>query len=300
MTLEQLRIFVAVAEHEHVTRAAAELHLTQSAVSAAVAALEARHAVKLFDRVGRNIALTEAGRLFLVEARGVLARAAAAEQVLADLAGLKRGSLKLAASQTVASYWLPPLMQRYRAENPGISLSLSIGNTASVVAAVQDRSADIGFIEAEIDHPTLSAECVGKDQLVLAASKALAEQLGGAPLTAAQLKALPWVFREPGSGTRVLTEAALAEQGVDLADLDIVLELPSNEAVRAAIESGKAAAILSELVVAANLESGSLVPLAFPLPKRCFYRLGHKERSTTKAEAAFDALIAAARPLPCS
>ena len=74
MTLEQLRIFVAVAQREHVTRAAADLHLTQSAVSAAIGALEARHATQLFDRIGRRIALTQAGRLFLIEARAVLAR----------------------------------------------------------------------------------------------------------------------------------------------------------------------------------------------------------------------------------
>lgn len=98
MTLEQLRIFVAVAECEHVTQGARQLNLTQSATSAAVAALEERYATKLFDRIGRRIALTEAGRLFLKEAKAVLARASAAAKVLTDLADLTRGSLALAAS----------------------------------------------------------------------------------------------------------------------------------------------------------------------------------------------------------
>ena len=101
LTLEQLRILVAVAEREHVTQAARALNLTQSAVSAAVSAIESRHGVKLFDRVGRRIELTEGGRTFLTEARAVLARAAAAETVLSDLAGLKPGAVTLAASQTV-------------------------------------------------------------------------------------------------------------------------------------------------------------------------------------------------------
>jgi DNA-binding transcriptional LysR family regulator len=136
MTLEQLRIFVAVAEREHVTRAAVDLNLTQSATSAAIAALEARYAIKLFNRIGRRIELTQAGRLFLVEARAVLARAATAEIVLDDIAGLKRGSLRLAASQTVGNYWLPPLMYRYRASYPGIALALTIGNTEKVADAV--------------------------------------------------------------------------------------------------------------------------------------------------------------------
>src|SRR5258708_6497636 len=132
MTLEQLRIFVAVAEREHVTQAARDLNLTQSATSAAVAALEERYQAKLFDRVGRRIVLTDAGSVFLVEARAVLARAASAETVLADIAGLRRGSLALAASQTVASYWLPPLMYRFRARHPGIAMQLRISNTETV------------------------------------------------------------------------------------------------------------------------------------------------------------------------
>src|ERR1700729_4635962 len=100
MTLEQLRIFVAVAEKQHVTRAANELNLTQSATSAAIAALEARYGIKLFDRIGRGIVLTQTGRDFLDEARGVVARAKAAAQALNDLPGPKRGPLTLAPTQT--------------------------------------------------------------------------------------------------------------------------------------------------------------------------------------------------------
>src|ERR1700676_4419146 len=93
MTLEQLRVFVAVAERQHVTRAAEALNLAQSAVSSAIAGLEARHEVKLFNRVGRGIELTQAGTLFLAEARAVLARAESTELVLSELGGLERGTL---------------------------------------------------------------------------------------------------------------------------------------------------------------------------------------------------------------
>ena len=105
MTLEQLRVFIAVADRQHITRAAAALNLAQSAVSAAIASLEAQHDTRLFHRVGRGIELTEAGSLFLAEARIVLARAEAAELVLAELGGLKRGTLAVQASQTIASYF---------------------------------------------------------------------------------------------------------------------------------------------------------------------------------------------------
>ena len=94
MTLEQLRIFVAVAERGHVTRAAEALGITQSAASAAIAALEARYGAHLFDRVGRGIELTETGRRFLPEARNVLDRAAAARSVLEDLSEVATGAYR--------------------------------------------------------------------------------------------------------------------------------------------------------------------------------------------------------------
>jgi DNA-binding transcriptional LysR family regulator len=298
MTLEQLRIFVAVAEREHVTRAAADLNLTQSATSAAVAALEARYAIKLFNRVGRRIELTQTGKLFLVEARAVLARAGAAEAMLADLAGLKRGSLAIAASQTAGNYWLPPLMHRYRAAYPGITLHLTIGNTETVSAMVRDGLADLGFIEGTIDDPGLSVSPVAEDELVLVVGAELATARRHA-VSAADLQALRWVFRERGSGTRSIFESALARLGLRAADLDIGLELPSNEAVRAAVEHGAGAAVLSRLVVADALEAGTLVALDLALPKRRFFALRHKERAVTQAERELYNLVDSL-PLPPS
>lgn len=290
MTLEQLRIFVAVAEREHVTRAAADLNLTQSATSAAIAALEARYAIKLFNRIGRRIELTQAGRLFLVEARAVLARAGAAETVLADVAGLKRGSLRLAASQTVGNYWLPPLMHHYRVTYPGITLALTIGNTEAVAARVREGVADLGFVEGPVDDQALSVMPVAEDELVLVVSPALPRPKRQA-ISPADLKAMRWVFREPGSATRALFEKAMAKAGLRISDIDMVLELPSNEAVRAAVEDAAGAAVLSKLVVAASIEAGTLIDLNFALPKRKFFALHHKDRSITQPERELFKLI---------
>ena len=290
MTLEQLRIFVAVAEREHVTRAAADLHLTQSATSAAVAALESRYDTKLFDRVGRRIELTEAGRLFLTEARAVLARAQAAEALLTDLAGLKRGALALTASQTVGNYWLPPLMQRYRERHPGIALSLRIGNTEQVAQWVHETSADIGLIEGEIDDPALSVTQVAEDEMVLVVGRSH-PWAGRSAVSPADLLDTQWVLREPGSGTRSIFETWLTEAGLAPEALPIALELPSNEAVRSAVEAGGGATVISRLVANAMLRAGSLVQIGLALPKRRFYALRHKERHVTHAERAFVALL---------
>ena len=291
MTLEQLRIFVAVAEREHVTRAAAELNLTQSATSAAIAALEHRHAIKLFDRVGRRIVLTDTGRLFLNEARAILARAAMGERVLSDLAGLKRGRLSLAASQTVGNYWLPRRLALFRARHPGIETPLVIGNTETVAAAIHDGLADIGFVEGEIDDPLLAQETVAKDDLAIVVAPGH-PWAGRGRVDPAEFVESPWVLREPGSGTRQALEAVLAGAGRSVADLDVLLELPANEAVRTAVDAGSAAALMSRLVVANALRSGLLAEVAADIPPRRFVMLRHKERYVGRPAQAFRALLA--------
>jgi DNA-binding transcriptional LysR family regulator len=285
MTLEQLRIFIAVAEKQHVTQAARELNLTQSATSAAIAALEARYGIKLFDRVGRGIVLTQTGRDFLDEARGVVARAKAAAQVLNDLAGLKRGSLTLAASQTVANYWLPPRIQGFQRIHPGIDLQVTIANTEQVAQAVHLGDADLGFVEGDVDDPVLSARKIDGDQLIVVVgmSHPWVSQSRIAP------KSLPttgWVLREKGSGTRAMFEAAIRKFGVKPSDLKVALELPSNEAIRAAVEAGDCATAISNLVVDHSLAAGTLHRVRIELPKRSFFVLRHKERYQSHAEKA--------------
>ncbi len=285
MTLEQLRIFIAVAERQHVTRAAEELNLTQSATSAAIAALEARYGVKLFDRVGRGIVLTQTGRDFLSEARDVVARAKAAAQVLGDLAGLKRGALSLAASQTVANYWLPPRIQTFRKSYPGIELQVAIANTEQVAHAVHEGSADLGFVEGEIDDPALSARKIDGDALVVVVGK-YRPWAGQTRIAPKSLTSTGWLLREKGSGTRAMFESALRKFGVKPADLKVALELPSNEAVRAAVEAGDSATAISDLVVVHALAAGTLHRVRIDLPRRAFFVLRHKERYQSRAEKA--------------
>ena len=285
MTLEQLRIFIAVAEKQHVTQAARELNLTQSATSAAIAALETRYDVKLFDRIGRGIALTQTGRDFLIEARAVLARARAATQVLNDLAGLKRGSLTIAASQTVANYWLPGRIQTFNMAHPGIELRVAIANTGQVALAVHEGSADLGFVEGDVDDATLAISKIGGDSLVVVVGMKH-PWVGRTKITPKDLLATAWVLREHGSGTRSMFEAALRKYGIRFSDLRVALELPSNEAVRAALESGDCATAISDLVVAQSLAAKTLHRVKIDLPRRSFYVLRHKERYASHVEKA--------------
>ncbi len=285
MTLEQLRIFIAVAEREHMTQAAAALNMTQSAASAAITALETRHCVKLFDRVGRRIALTSAGKTFLGEAKAVLARSFAAEQALADLAGLKTGALTLAASQTIGNYWLPPRLSRFAELYPGVTIKLTIGNTEEVAALAVEGEVDLGFVEGDVCEPALAIRPIDEDELVLVAAPDRFPLANG--LDAAALTQAPWVARERGSGTRTALETALRNFGVATSERNIVLELPSNEAVRSAVEAGSGLAAMSRLVVSASIKAGSLVVLPLALPRREFFLLRHKERYELAAARAF-------------
>lgn len=284
MTLEQLRIFVAVAEREHLTRAAEALNLTPSAVSSAIRVLEERYATALFHRTGRRIELTEAGLAFLPEARATLARAQSADLFLTEIGGLKRGTLALAASQTAGGYWLPPRLMRFHQSYPAIDIRMMSGNTEQVADAILGGRAELGFVEGEVDHPALSQRIVARDRVVIVAPSG--HPLAEKPVTPDDLARARWALREPGSGTRSALTSVLDEE-----TLDIALSLPSNEAVRSAVLCGNALTAVSEFVVRDDLAAGRLAPVAFDLPERAFRLLRHKERYRSKVALAFEDLL---------
>jgi DNA-binding transcriptional LysR family regulator len=290
MTLDQLRIFIAVAERQHVTQAARALNLAQSAASHAIAALEARYDTKLFNRIGRHIELTEAGEAFLGEARAVLARAERAELVLSEFGTLKRGTLAVQASQTIASYWLPRHLVDFRYLHPHIEIRLAVGNTAQVAAAVESGTAELGFVEGAVDNGNFVSTAVARDQLVIVVAPghrwATCPDIGIDTLLEGE-----WVLREPGSGTRSVFEEVVRNAGSQ-GRLRVVLELPSNEAVRAAVEAGMGATALSASVAAPSIEAGLLKQIPFTLPERQFHVLSHRERHLSRAAQALLSMIA--------
>ena len=287
MTLEQLRIFATVAEMLHFTRAAEVLHLSQPAVSAAIAALEAEHGLRLFDRIGRRVELTAAGQLLHGRARAILAKVEEAGTMLAELSGLSRGALRLAASQTVGNHWLPPRLLRFAGDYPGIRVDLSIGNTEQVAEAVRDGRAELGIAEGAVTDPALVSEPIEGDRLRLVVGAghpwaALGRVDGGA------LAAGRWILREPGSGTRALFEAAMRGVGVDPDGLDVAMTLPGGGVIRAALLAGVGASVLSDLIVAEDLAAGRIVALeGLDLPARPFHLLRHRDRYRSIAERAF-------------
>lgn len=293
MTLDQLRIFIEVAEHGHMTRAAEALGMSQSAASAAVATLEASHQIKLFDRVGRGIRLTETGQIFLREARAVLDRASMARSVLQDLAGYPAGPVDIAASQTIATYWLPRRLAAFHAANPRVRLNVVIRNTQEVESAVVEGEVNVGLVEGPTQHPSLIRRQIDRDHMVLV----VASDQPPLPVDASgrlDLRAMTWVIREAGSGTRRALEDLAMREGQSLDDLKIFLVLPSNEAVREAIEAGAGATIISRHVVASAIAAGKLIEIPIELPQREYALVRHRDRHATRAQEALVAHLTGA------
>lgn len=285
MTLDQLRVFVTVAQHLNMRRSAEILSLSQPAVSAAIAALENRNNMLLFHRIGRRLELTDVGNAFLPEAQAVLLRIESAQRILSDLSGLHAGTLRLFASQTVATYWLPPHMARFAAEYPQVKLPLGVGNTAQTLAAILSAEAELGFIEGHVDETDIVTRVVGGDRLGLFCGPG--HPLANKNAPARQLAEARWILRERGSGTRDHFASSVRELGLDFDDLNIRLELPSNGAVLNAMMTGDFVCAVSDLAAESRLKAGMVCRIKCELPPRKFRMIFHRERYLSRAAQAF-------------
>ncbi|MFV0296684.1 MAG: LysR substrate-binding domain-containing protein [Hyphomicrobiaceae bacterium] len=284
MTLEQVRIFLCVAALSHVTQAARRLNLTQSAVSAAISALERQYDVRLFDRVGRGILLTENGKLLVPAALRIQREADSARALLSNISDEPRGRLRLWASQTIASYWIVPYMIRMHQTWPQVDMFLHAGNTAEVTNAVTEGAADIGLIEGDIMSSGLTTQVVARDELLLVLSRdhPIARQPS---FSALDYCSMQWLLREPGSGTRTVTEQHLADMGLSVSELSVFLQLPTNEAILAGIRSGEFASLLSwRSVISLRARDLALRRITWaPKPRRFFFALTDPRRARTSA-----------------
>jgi DNA-binding transcriptional LysR family regulator len=180
---------------------------------------------------------------------------------------------------------LPGRIQAFRAAYPGIDLHVAIANTEQVARAVVQGSADLGFVEGDVDDASLAARRIDGDSMIVVVG-AKHPWVNRTKISPKDLPTTAWVLRERGSGTRSIFEAALRQYGIKLSDLRVALELPSNEAVRTAVEAGGCATAISDLVVAQSLAAKTLHRVRFDLPRRSFYILRHKERHPSRVEHA--------------
>lgn len=288
MTLRQLQIFAAVGARGTTTAAAVDLALSQSATSAALIELEGVLGTSLFDRVGRRLALNDAGRSLLPHARQLLESAHAIEERFAAWNPGTAFSLQMAASTTVGNYVLPPLVASFLRTRADGRIELRIGNTEEVTRAVASFAADLGFIEGPCHEPDVHATPWIVDELVIVAAPSHPVVRGAAKrrIKVAALRQCNWLLREPGSGTREAVEHALLPH---LHAFRSSLEIGSAEAIKHAAAEGLGLACLSRRVVDDFVRLDRLVVLPTTLPplRRQLSLVLHRQKFVSPAMQAF-------------
>ena len=290
LNLHLLRLFAAVARHQSFSRAAEALHLSQPAVSKGVRDFEAQVGSRLLERGAGGVTLTEAGALLMRHATQLFAAERAAEEDLAALRGLERGTLSIGASTTVATYQLPPLLGLFHRRHPEIELRLTSANTRAIADLLLARELDIALIEGPVEEPGIEVVPWREEEMILIAAPDHALARAAAPIAAAALANEIVLVREPGSGTREVALAALESHRIVPRQ---ILEVGSTEAIKQIVAGGLGIAIVSAAAAADQIALGKLVALStrdFAV-RRQLTRLRLPGRQPSAPAAVFEALL---------
>lgn len=275
ITLRELEVFSAVFRCGSISAAADSLGLSQSAASTALAELERRLDVPLFDRIGKRVQANEHSRYLQPRALDLLQQARALEDTFNAGAPSR---LRIAASHTVGNYVLPALLEALLHEAPNDHFEMEIGNSQAVMNAIQESSADIGLIEAPLsDRNVVTERWLADDMVVFARAD---HPLAGRNPTHEELAAARWIVREKGSGVRQSMEALLLPA---LGRLNVVLELGSGTAIRETILSGMGITCASRRAVERELANGTFAEIRLPelTLRRHFFIAWHAEKRLT-------------------
>jgi DNA-binding transcriptional LysR family regulator len=257
MNLQNLRVFLKVAELEHITRASEALNLSQPAVTKTIQSLEHELQLELVERQGRRIALTHAGRVLQGYARQMFTLEHEMEEALSALREIAGGEVTLASNTTAGVYLLPPIVARFRESYPQVTLHISILNSQDIVDATMNWNLDFGLVEGDPASlpPGLKVTVFAHDELILVVSPKH-HWCGPTPVKPEALAKNELLLREQGSGIREVIEQGLLHYGIHIQPL---FTLTDNEAIKQMAMSGVGAAVVSSLSVQRELEKGDLV-----------------------------------------
>lgn len=286
MTLKQLRLFLAIADHRSVSRGAETMQLVQSTASQHLRSLEEEFGCRLFDRGREGVVLTEAGELLCGYARRICTTCDEAGEAMRRFAGAEEGVLRVGASTIPAACQIPDVLGAFNAAWPGVRLELTQGDSREILQRLLSEEVEVAVVGGQfglegVVYRELEGECI----------ELVARPAAGLPavLAPAELADLPLVVREPGSGTRLAVESALRQAGIDPGALKVVAQLGSSEAVRRALLGGAGYAFLSRLAVGRELAEGTLaaIPVRNIEIRRSFYLAWRKGRTLSPAAQAF-------------
>jgi len=290
MNFGHLAVFDAVARTLSVSRAAELLMVSQPAVSKQLAQLEKSMKTVLVDRLPRGVRLTAAGELLAHYAKRIFATADEAERAIAELAGVSRGRLIVAATPTIGVYWLPAILVKYRRAFPGVEMRMEIHPTITIAQLLLERIVDVGLAESLVDDPAVESRVFRRDRMVAITARGTA--LSRKPrISAEELCRQPFVVREVGSGTKSLVERALAQRGLQITP---AMSLGSTEAIKRAVMEGVGVAMVSQLAVGMELAAGKLIEVKVKgmVVERELYLLRARGRSESAAVSAFLRMVA--------
>ena len=253
ITLQKLRILIAVANEGKFSKAGDKLGITQPAVSLQVKELEIFLGASIFERISTGVKPTELGQQLIIYARQILSLTLDLENSARQYSNLELGSLNVGASSTPGDYILPMIIKDFHSSYPGINITLSITNTETVINQLIERKIDIGVGGKENTLPEIQSFELDKDDIIIVSPPKLAEAFAGKNLQ--DIANLALVFREKGSATRTVAEDYLKQKGIALKN---ILELGSNEAVKSAVKYGAGSAMLSRHAVKEDLDAGHL------------------------------------------
>ncbi|MFQ5913824.1 MAG: selenium metabolism-associated LysR family transcriptional regulator, partial [Nitrospinota bacterium] len=285
MNSHRLRVFVSVAGHRSYTRAADELALTQPAVSIQVRQLESSLGMRLFERLGKQVHLTEAGESLLPYAKQVLGLMDEARGALEALSGLAGGRIRLGASTTIGIYLLPPSLRTFKEKYPDVRISLRIANTRQIEEGIALNELDLGFVGERPAGKELAVRPYLSDELVLIVRPGH-PWAGRRWVDCRELSGGPVIVREPGSATRRAALEALQSKGVRP---EPAMELEHPEAIKRAVEAGLGISLVSKFTVAEEVKSGRLKALKVRSVrlKRDLSIVHHKDKLLSPSMRAF-------------
>jgi len=256
--LERLTVFRAVAQARNFTRAADLVHLTQPGVSKHIKHMEDYLGVPLFDRLGRRVALTQAGEILLEATEEVFALVEAAEQRIRDLSGMRAGRIRVAASFPIAIYILPQVVAAFRKTYPAVNLKLQMSTSADIKTEVLANRADIGLVSSEVHDPRLLARQFRSDDLVVIVPRNH-RWANSRQILAKDLLTETFIVAARGAGVRAIIEERLRAKGLALEN---VLNFVNSEGVKHAVEAGLGISVQPRSIVQREIATGSLRALA--------------------------------------
>ncbi len=289
-TLRQLEIFQAVARHGSFSKASEAIHLTQPAVSMQVKQLEKMLGAPIFEHIGKQIRLTEAGRETLASAERISRELHELEQTLNDLKGLHGGTLAVSAVST-ASVFAARLMAVFRRRHPEVQISLNVVNRETLLEQLFANQSDLALMGTPpADLPLKARAFMENPLIIIAAPEHPLSQQKHIPLQCLLSEAI--VVREEGSGTRVALENVFAERQLPFKP---AMEMNKNEAIKQAVEAGLGIGLVSLHTVQAELSAQRLCVLdveGFPLKRQWFLVQREGKRLSTAARAFADLVLA--------